>query len=54
MHGRKGFVNGVYVVQVDGFPRWRYFGYNRRDAERDYRNKFNLKYKRIEWRTALY
>jgi len=54
MYGRKGFVNGVYVIQVDGFPKMRYFFYTARNAEKEYRAANNLKYKRIEWRKALY
>lgn len=54
MTGKKGFVNGVYVIQVDGFPKMLYFFYTARNAEREYRTAHNLKHKRIEWRTALY
>ena len=54
MTGKCGFVNGVYVVQIDGFPRMRYFFYNARDAIKAYREQFNLKYKRVQWRRAYW
>ena len=54
MTGKKGFINGVFVIMVDGFPKMRYFFYNARQAEKEYREANNLKYKRITWRKALY
>lgn len=54
MTGKKGYINGVYIVQVDGFPKMRYFFYGAREAEREYRKQFALKYRRIEWRRAIY
>ena len=54
MTGRKGFVNGVFVIQVDGLRRVRFFGYSAREAEKKYREENNLKHKRIEWRPAYY
>ena len=54
MTGRKGFVNGVFVIHVDGLRRVRFFGYSAREAEKKYREDNNLKYKRIEWRPAYY
>ena len=54
MKGRKGFVNGVYVVKVDGFPRTRFFFFSAREAEREYRRQHGLKGKHIEWRPAYY
>ena len=54
MTGRKGFVNGVYVVKVDGFPRTRFFFCSAREAEREYRRQHGLKGKHIEWRPAYY
>lgn len=54
MTGRRGFVNGVYVVQVDGYERIRFFFYSAREAEKKYREDHNLKYKKIEWRKAYY
>lgn len=54
MSGRKGFVNGVYVIQVYGFPKMRYFFYTARQAEKEYRNAHNLKGKHINWNVALY
>lgn len=54
MTGRKGFVNGVYVIQVDGYHKTRYFFYSARNAEKQYRQDNNLRYKHIEWRKAYY
>ena len=54
MTGRKGFINGVYVIKVDGLPRIRYFFYTARNAEKKYREDYNLRYKHIEWRPAYY
>ena len=52
--GRKGFVNGVYIVAVYGYPKIRFFFYSAREAEKKYRADYGLKYKRIEWTQALY
>ena len=54
MTGRKGRVNGVYVVKVDGFPRVRFFFTSAREAERRYREEFGLRYKRIDWGPAYW
>ena len=54
MTGRKGFVNGVYVIQVDGYEQTRFFFYSAKDAEKQYRRDHNLRYKHIEWRKAYY
>ena len=54
MTGRKGFVNGVFVIHVDGLRRVLFFGYSAREAEREYRRQHGLKGKHIEWRPAYY
>lgn len=54
MTGRKGFVNGVYVIQVDGYEKMKYWFYSAKDAEKQYRKDNNLRYKHIEWRKAYY
>ena len=54
MTGKKGFVNGVYVVMVDGYPKRKYWFYSRREAEKAYREENGLKHKKIEWRKAYY
>lgn len=53
-NGKKGFVDGVYVVKVESFPKYRYFFTSAREAEKNYREQFNLKYKKINWRRAYY
>lgn len=49
MYGHKEYSNGGIVIQVDGFPRWRFFYYTMKSAEKEYRERFDLKYKRITW-----
>ena len=51
LEGVKRYRDGFYVIKVDGFPQVRYLWFSRRDAEREYREQFNLKYKRIYWYT---
>lgn len=47
LYGKKGFVDGVYIVQVSGYEKIRYFFYNAREAEKKYREDHNLKYKKL-------
>ena len=54
MYGRKGFISGVYIICVSGYPKMRYLFTNARDAEKAYREEFGLKYKHISWTRALY
>ena len=54
MYGRKGFSSGVYVICVSGYPKMRYPFTSARDAEKAYREEFELKYKHIAWTRALY
>lgn len=54
LYGSKGFVDGVYIVQVSGYEKIRYFSYNAREAEKKYRQDHNLKYKKIAWIKACY
>lgn len=54
LFGKKGFVDGVYIVHVLGYKRMRYFYYSAREAEKEYREKNNLKYKKIQWVKAYY
>ena len=54
LYGKKGFINGVYIVQVSGYEKIRYFFYNAREAEEKYREDHNLKYKKIAWIKACY
>lgn len=54
MTGRKGFLKGVYVIQVDGYEKTRFFFYSAKEAEKKYREDNNLKYKKIEWIKACY
>ena len=35
-------------IKVDGFPVMDYYGYSQKDAERKYREKFGLRYKRLK------
>lgn len=48
--GTKGWVNGWYVIHVDGFERMRYLWYSPREAEARYRRQFFLVGKHIKWR----
>ena len=43
-------INPVWEIQVDGFKAVRYMDYTKREAIRQYRRRFRLVYKRIEWR----
>ena len=54
LYGYKGYINGVYVIKVYDFPRIRYFFYNAKDAEREYRRDYGLKYKKIIWSRPVY
>jgi len=54
LYGKKGFVDDVYIVKVESLPKYRYFFTSAREAEKSYREQFNLKYKRITWIKAYY
>jgi len=43
-------VNPSWEIQVDGYKAVRYMDYTKREAIRQYRRRFRLVYKRIEWR----
>ena len=43
-------VNPAWEIQVDGYKAVRYMDYTKREAIRQYRRRFRLVYKRIEWR----
>ncbi len=49
LEGSKWFSEGVYNIKVAGFPRIRFIWYSRREAEKQYREQFNLKHKKIKW-----
>ena len=51
LEGVKRFVNGAYIIRVDGYPQMRYYWYSKREAEKHYREKYGLKGKRITWYT---
>ena len=54
LYGKKGFIDGVYIVQVSGYEKIRYFFYNAREAEKKYREDNKLKFKKINWIKAYY
>ena len=54
MTGRKGYVDGVYVICVSGYPKIRFWWFSARNAEKEYRQQFGLKGKHISWTKALY
>ena len=43
-------VNPSWEIEVDGYRAVRFMGYTKREAIRQYRRRFRLVYKRIEWR----
>ena len=49
MYGFKFWENGHYYIRVSNFPHMNYWGYSAKEAERKYREQFNLRYKHITW-----
>lgn len=42
-------VNPAWEIHVEGYPRWRFMDYTKREAIRQYRRQFHLVGRRIEW-----
>ena len=40
---------GNYIIKVDGCPDHTYMYYTKREAIRQYRNLYGLRYKKITW-----
>ena len=40
-------INGMKIIKVDGYPEWKYIFYSWKEAERLYRERFNLKNKKL-------
>jgi len=42
-------IDPMLIIHVEGFPRWRYMDYTKREAIRQYRRQFGLVGKHITW-----
>lgn len=49
VYGYKKWRNGFFIIKIGNYPEMSYLFYSAREAEKKYREAFDLKYKRITW-----